>query len=265
MHILVCKPENFEIIEPINPTEVITFAQGISKKNLNTQHAGFCKALTKNKQTIDFVPTKKELPEQTFVRDVCFEINNIIFICKMKEPIRQQEAKAVHQYLLTQEFSKNKQFVEMEHCIEGGDVFVCEKNIFIGVGNRTTKEAVNQLKTYLPEYKIHMINLTKESLHLDCALGILDNKTAFVHKIGIDKKGYALLEKHFEEILEITSEENDKLATNFLRTDNIVFCNKHCERINNLIKERGYKIVPLEFSELCKLGGCFRCCVQTIE
>ncbi len=154
--------------------------------------------------------------------------------------------------------SKNQNYYQFKSHIEGGDVVIWNKTIFVGISTRTSKDSIEELSALFPNYDIIPITLHKDILHLDCVLGIIDN-TAVVYKQGMDKDSYILLGKLFN-LIEITREEQESMATNFLQMGNVVFCEKNNKRVNLLIKNLGLTIEEVEFDEFHKLGGSLRCC-----
>ena len=253
---ILCSVDNFKQIEPINKAEEKYFKQGIDLCKLKKQHETFKKALGKHcYQRIDIIRDDENCPEQVFVRDVAFKVDNTWCICNMSTHIREKETSFFIEYLQ----NHGKSFYQFNSKIEGGDIIVWKQTIFIGISERTSEEAVTELSNLFKDYHIIPIRLNKNILHLDCALGIINNSWAVACPSAINAESYSILSKIFN-IIEITEEEQENMATNFLKVEDIVFCEKSNKRVNNLIKKQGFKIVEIEFNEFHKLGGSIRCC-----
>jgi len=115
-------------------------------------------------------------------------IGNRFIETELMLPVRRWERFGVRRALAERLTSSNAQIVSMPPAvpipesndgtwgpgpfIEGGDVFVISKNIYVGnSGNGSNTAGVKWLTQYLgDEYPVHEIKLTKVMLHLDCCL-----------------------------------------------------------------------------------------------
>ena len=75
--------------------------------------------------------------------------------------------------------------------IEGGDVVVGDKVIFVGVSSRTSLQAIEELKKVLIIKKIKKevipINFDNSMLHLDCVFNLVGEESALVSPYVYDK------------------------------------------------------------------------------
>lgn len=253
---ILCDVNSFKAIEPINKAEEKYFKEGIDFQKLKKQHKLFVDSLHANiSEEIRVLESSESCPEQVFVRDVAFKIDNTWCICNMATKIRQGETDEFIKFLK----SCNKSFYRFKSNIEGGDVLVWNQTIFVGVSSRTSIEAVEELAELFKNYDIIPIKLKKDILHLDCVLGIVDYENAVIYKDGLDEMSVQFLKKLFN-LIEITKEEQENMATNFLRLDDKIFCEAKNKRVNKLIGKLGVKVIEVEFDEYRKLGGSLRCC-----
>ena len=245
---------SFKITQPINLAEIKSFQTGIDLQKLKKQHENFVKILNReNKlgdltdlETVEVLASNSECPEQVFVRDVAFKVGKI----------REKEAEIFAKYLKRKEIS----YYKFKSKIEGGDVIVYNQTIFVGIGTRTKNSAIDEISKIFKDYRIVPIKLTKDMLHLDCVFNIVNAGCAVVYPGGITKESYKLISKIFR-LIEISKEEQESLATNFLKTEGVIFCEKTNKRVNSLIANEGERIIEVEFDEFHKLGGSLRCCV----
>lgn len=255
---LLCDVNNFKQAKAINKMEEIYFSknsgEGICLSKLKRQHNGFRRALEKHHIKPIVIESNKNCPEQVFVRDVAFKVENTWCICNMSTDVRAPETAQFIKFLK----EKGQSYYQFKSHIEGGDVVIWNKTIFVGIGARTSKDSIPEMCAQFPDYDIIPITLSKDILHLDCVLGIVNN-TAVVYKPGIDKNSYTTLSKLFN-LIEITLDEQESMATNFLWVGNVVFCEKANKRVNLLIKSLGLTVEEVEFNEFHKLGGSLRCC-----
>lgn len=253
---ILCDVNNFRMIEPINKAEEKYFKEGIDFDKLKRQHNIFVKKIRDEiSSELKVIKSAIDCPEQVFVRDVAFKLDNTWCICNMAKGFRQKESNEFIKFLA----GLGKKYYKFKSTIEGGDVIIWNQTIFVGIGSRTSMDAVQELSGLFKEYEIIPIKLAKDILHLDCVLGIIDNENAVVYRKGIEEKSFKRLSNIFR-VIEISRQEQENMATNFLRIEDVVFCELTNKRVNNLIKELDVKVVEVEFNEFHKLGGSLRCC-----
>ena len=104
---LLVSPKNFVADEPINLAEKKHFAlNDIDNKKLCIQHNELIEYLKKCNVEFEILEAKKDFPEQTFIRDTAFIIDDKVFICKMKEHVRERETELVKEYFQSNEYKK---------------------------------------------------------------------------------------------------------------------------------------------------------------
>ena len=147
----------------------------------------------------------------------------------------------------------------MQNNIEGGDVIVHDKVIFVGLSSRTDIYAVEELKMILPMKGINKevipINFDNSMLHLDCVFNILGNDSALMSPYVYDKD---IIKKYINNIIEVTKEEADNFATNivYLGEKKLITSNIN---VGNKLKELGYDVITLDYSEIVKGEGSVDC------
>ncbi|WP_270181074.1 dimethylarginine dimethylaminohydrolase family protein [Alkalihalobacillus sp. CinArs1] len=257
-HVLVVKPSFMKITEIINETQ-----KHYEKSNINVplalkQHENFVSTLKENGVNVSELPTDPHLPEQVFTRDIGFTINDELFVGTMNERVRRSETNILKTWLSDRGIG----FQEgLPGSIEGGDVVVDGSTIWIGVSGRTTKRAIDELQRRLPTYRIEAIQLTEDILHLDCVFNIVSKDTALVYREAFTKEGLKKISARFQSLIEVTKEEQFEMGPNVLSigNDHIVSLPQN-ERLNAILRSKGFHVITVDFSEIIKSGGSFRCC-----
>jgi N-dimethylarginine dimethylaminohydrolase len=208
--------------------------------------------------------------DQVFTRDPLFVIGDILFLSNMKESVRKIERYGL-QSLLS---SVSSDIIEVPKNIvlEGGDVLVHGKDIFVGQSMRTTIDAVHFLKKTLGnKYRVHSIVLEKNRqyntrlLHLDVAFAILSPRYALVYGEGIEKESLKIIKKFFEPILIDAAEQWTLGANVFCVDNNVVVMQSQHDRIKKELLDRGFIIEAVNMSETSKRGGALRCTTCPLE
>ena len=231
------------------------------------------------KHNIDvFRPKNIKSINQVFARDIGFVIDDIFFVSNMIQE-RQVEIEGIKHIL--SHFEKTKIcFLPEDISIEGGDVIVFNDSIFIGICDeydfstkkvgRTNKKAVEFLQNYFPKKKIFGFELIKSDtlienncLHLDCCFQPLGlGHVLICYDAFKNKKDLDIIWKIFSKrnIIKISNDQMGNLNTNlFSISKNIVVSNKKFKETNNILSNLGYKVEEIDYSNIAKMGGLFRC------
>ena len=233
---ILCQIDGFEQREPINETEKVFFSsnKSIDKERLIKQHTDYVNVLKKYIPDCYIMSSTPNCPEQTFVRDTAFYIGNVCCISKMFHEVRKKESEKMKKCLM--DVFKKDNIYQMKSNIEGGDVLVYDRVVFVGIGERTSIEAVKELEKKFNEYTIIPIYLKKGILHLDCVLGVINNIWAVVYKDGLEIDSYNTLSNYFN-FIHINKKEQKNLAANFLKINNIIICDKRNSNVNRKIQK----------------------------
>ncbi len=214
---------------------------------------------------------------QIFSRDIAFVIGNKLVVANIL-PDREKEVEAIL-HVLDKIDADNILHPPEEVHVEGGDVMPWGDYIFVGtytakdyptqITARTNQHAVNYLISQFPEKKIKSFELRKSvnakenALHLDCCFQPLGKGKAILHKNGfLVEEEYRWLVDFFgpENIFEITSDEMYNMFSNvFSISPDVVVSEKDFTRLNNWLREEGFTVEEIPYSEIAKQEGLLRC------
>ncbi|MFL2591768.1 MAG: dimethylarginine dimethylaminohydrolase family protein [Flavobacteriaceae bacterium] len=268
-------PLNFRDL--YDPTSLINYLKGRYpiKFRLQNQLSKLKKTLIKNGvivHELDIVNTN-----QIFSRDLGFVIDDKFFLSSII-PDREHELKGLKSIL--KNINNIVRLPKSAH-IEGGDVVVDKNHVFIGyygkndyknqITARTNKKAIRIIRDKLRDKEIFPIELIKSStkpsinaLHLDCCFQpVSKNKAVICKEAFANKIELNFLISYFGEqnIFEVTLKEMSRLYCNFFSiNENTVITDKRFTRLIKWFNEIGMKVEKIDFSEISKLGGLFRCC-----
>lgn len=215
---------------------------------------------------------------QIFSRDIAFVIEDKFIIANILED-RSMEIEAIEHVIGEMDPSKIIEFPENAH-IEGGDVMPWGDYIFVGtyygddypnfITARTNMNAVKHLQKLFPHKKVKSFNLRKSNtvadenaLHLDCCFQPLGKGKAIVHKEGfLIEEEYKWLVDFFgkENCFHITKEEMYNMNSNiFSISPDVVISEKNFTRLNTWLREQGFTVEEVPYSEISKQEGLLRC------
>ena len=259
--VVLCEPQYMEIREVINNVQKQFKHENIDQELAIAQHRNFEQTLkTAGVEVIKLKPSKDH-PEQVFTRDIGFTLGNRLFISEMANPIRQGEEKVLAHWMNKHNIAYKKLST---HSIEGGDVIVDGQRVFIGISHRTCKSAIQSLQKELPEFKILPIQFNPKYLHLDCVFNILSSEEALIYPDAFDPKTVEFLANMYN-LIEVSESEQFTMGTNVLSIGQKRVLSLPMNRdINYQMRQRGYEVLEVDFSEIIKSGGSFRCCSMPI-
>ncbi|WP_369802896.1 dimethylarginine dimethylaminohydrolase family protein [Sporosarcina sp. P20a] len=259
--VILCQPEFMAIDEVINEVQKKYEDENIDRQRAMSQHAEFEKLLKENGVEVITLPTSEKYPEQVFTRDIGFTIGNEIFIADLAANIRKGEEITLKEWLIAQDIPYQSATDRME----GGDIIVDRDTIYIGISSRTSEEAVNKLEEKLPDHQLKRIPFDGRYLHLDCVFNILSPEKALVFSAAFDQETLHQLADSYQ-LIEVAEDEQFSLGTNVLSIgNNKVFSLPQNEQVNANLRANGFEVIEVDFSEIIKSGGSFRCCSMPVE
>jgi len=263
-------------LETINRKEFINyFIQGLTYKEIGLSSDD------------DFVIDP--IPNLMFQRDPMFIVRDSLFISNMSSKARKRETFISKIVTENHEiFSKNKIYDlnNFEGTIEGGDVILFNNMVWIGISERTTKNAVENLSKILQrnqrDLKIIAFQIPPKRayMHLDTIISIIDTNTFLIDPVAFKKVKIYDVNKNFSEIKQsfvdwvlglnsrnrvitvggsnsiISQREQWNDGANVLALDNnkiIVY--ERNSITNSILKKKNVKIITINSSELSRGRG----------
>jgi N-dimethylarginine dimethylaminohydrolase len=259
--VVLCQPRHMTIREVINETQKHFKNENIHIETAMQQHSDFVNMLKQNGVDVILLPTFSRYPEQVFTRDIGFTLGKTVFVAEMASDIRQGEEEVLKNWL---EENQLKCHNLVKNRIEGGDVIIDRDTIFVGISNRTHKEAIKHLQTLLPGFEVIPVPFEAKYLHLDCVFNVISPTDALIFPEVISKKERDFLGSRYH-LIKVTEEEQFTLGTNVLSIGNKKILSLPVNKnVNKQLRERGYEVIEVDITEIIKSGGSFRCCTMPI-
>ena len=230
------------------------------------------------KHNVDIIrPENISNCNQIFARDLGFVISNIFFMSNIV-PARQDEIEGIENIINKFDVGLVK-LPEFMH-IEGGDVIVHNDKLFIGtyldanyssiITARTNIESIEYLKKMISNFEIIPIeikksntNIFENTLHLDCCFQTIGPDKAIICPDGFKhKEDYEFLIKFFgrKNVFIANSRESFMLTSNvFVISPEVVVSHLNFKRLNNWLEERSILVEKVDYSDVSKMSGLFRC------
>jgi len=215
------------------------------------QHHKYVQVLKKLGCEVVELPAEADLPDSVFVEDTAFILPDVAVITRPGADSRKPETESIIRALTPH---IKLVHVRQPATIDGGDVLVLGKQIFVGLSTRSNQDSIEQLNDLLGAYGYQVIGVQMhDCLHLKSAVTRVDDKTLLINKSWVDTH-------HFENFNWIEVHPSEPFAANCLPIgDSIIFPTafpKTCARL----EEAGYNVVTVDISELAKAEGAVTCC-----
>ena len=215
---------------------------------------------------------------QIFARDISFTIENKLVVPNIIED-RKEEIEAMSPIF---KMISEENIIKMPENArsEGGDVMPWNDYIFVGYSqeedfikykvSRTNLEGVNFLQDQFLDKKVKSFELNKSdtdpkenALHLDCCFQPFGVKNAIMYKGGFkNEDDVDFLVNLFteENIIFISKEEMYQMNSNiFSISEKVIVSEKGFTRLNNELRNRGFIVEEIQYSQIAKMEGLLRC------
>ncbi|MBO0602623.1 hypothetical protein I2483_13225 [Sporosarcina sp. E16_3] len=259
--VILCQPKFMSIDEVINDVQKKYEDENINIELAMKQHKEFEELLVKHGVEVIKLPSSAKFPEQVFTRDIGFTVGDDIFVAEMASDIRKGEEEALEEWLADEDIS----FQTTTNKVEGGDVIVDRGTLYVGISSRTSIEAAEKLNVDLPDYTIIPVPFDEKYLHLDCVFNILSPEVGLIFPQAFDRSIVDMLTATYK-LIEVSEEEQFTMGTNVLSIGGKkVFSLPQNKQVNAQIRARGFEVIEVDFSEIIKSGGSFRCCSMPVN
>ena len=215
------------------------------------QHARYEQVLQSLGVEIISLPAEPDLPDSAVVEDTALVLDEVAILTRPGARSRRSEVKSISEAL-----SPYRELASIlaPGCLDGGDILVTGKTIYVGISTRSNSSAIHQLQTILKKYgyQVKTIMVTG-CLHLKSAVTQVAENTLLMNPTWIDMAefaGYQVIEVHPTEIYG---------ANAVLVGESLIYqpgFPETCQRLD----AAGLNLVLVDASELGKAEGALTCC-----
>jgi len=223
------------------------------------QHRRYCFALEHLGYTLVQIPPDNRYPDSVFVEDPAVIIQDTLIITRLRRKERQGEEIRLEHTLAP--FFPRVLHIEEPGFIEGGDVLITDKRIYVGISGRTNAEGVEQLAKIARDrcgLPTSIIEIPKNWLHLK-------GEVTFHRNPGKSENGLITVSEeiasHFADSgyeLVVTPRE-ERFGGNSISGDGEIFVHGGRAQSKKLLRDAGFRIHELWMSEFEKIDGALSC------
>jgi dimethylargininase len=220
------------------------------------QHQGYVRALRELGCTVLELPAEDDLPDSVFVEDTAVILPEAALLTRPGADSRKPETVSIARAL-----APHRKIVRIEApaTLDGGDVLVVGKKIYVGKSTRSKPEAIQQMNQILGIFGYETIAVELgEVLHLKSAVTRVDDKTLLINPKWVDK---AL----FKNFRLIQVDANEPQAANCLPVNGAVIFPTAYPNTRSRLEAHGFTVRPVVMDEFTKAEGAVTCCSLIVE
>ena len=216
-----------------------------------TQHCAYVDLLKEFGCRIIELPAEADLPDSVFVEDTAIILPEVAVITRPGADSRKPETESIVRALAR---LTSLIHVREPATVDGGDVLVLGKRIYVGLSTRSNQDAIHQLNELLRKYGYSVTGIElHDCLHLKSAVTRVDDKTLLINKNWVDTS-------YFETFDWIEVDPSEPHAANCLPIGKSIIFPTAFPKTRARLEERGYLVATVDVSELAKAEGAVTCC-----
>jgi dimethylargininase len=216
-----------------------------------TQHAAYERALGALGCVVDRIAADSTMPDSVFIEDTAVVLDEIGVLMRPGASSRQPEVDGVREALRAYRMLAT---IEAPGTMDGGDVLVIGRSVFVGASGRTNAEGIGQFRRHLAPFGYSVTPvLVTGCLHLKSAVTALAEGHVLINPEWLD----ASLFNQYEQIAVDRAEPH---AANVVRVGSTLLYPDAFARTAERLTRAGFEVTTVDVSELAKAEGAVTCC-----
>jgi dimethylargininase len=217
------------------------------------EHRAYVSALRDIGIAVDVLPPLEDFPDSMFVEDPALTFPKGAVFLRPGAPSRLGERETMRG-ALKNHFANILSIDGADEFVDGGDILVTPKLVFIGLSKRTNRKGAEALACKLAELgcESRVTETPTGILHFKTASSLMSDDTVLTTKPLADSGVFA----GFDVILTPGGEE---AAANALRMNDWVLVGSHYPRTIDLLTKRRFQVRALDVAEVAKLDAGLSC------
>jgi dimethylargininase len=221
-----------------------------------SQHRRYEACLARLGCDVQSLPAEPDLPDSVFVEDTAVVLDELAVISRPGAESRRPETRSIEAAI---EQLRTLVHIESPGTLDGGDVLVVGREMFVGFSERTNEAGAEQLRAFVEPLGYTLTGVPLRScLHLKSAVTEVARRRLLVNTDWVDAGIFRGMD-----LIEVDPKE--PFAANALRVGDAVVFPARFVRTLARLADAGLEITPVEVSELAKAEGGVTCCSLIFE
>ena len=215
------------------------------------QHAAYERVLRNLGCSVQRIAGGPDMPDSVFIEDAAVVLDEIAILTMPGAVSRRAETPGVEAALGAH---RPLMRIELPGTIDGGDVMVVGRSVFVGCSGRTNISAVEQMRAMIAPfgYSLQPVSV-RGCLHLKSAVTALDDATLLINPDWAradEFPGFDL----------VAVAPREASAANIVRVNGALVHSAAFPATLETLVRRGYAVTPVDVSEIAKAEGAVTCC-----
>ena len=228
----------------------------IDVERAREQHRAYERALAGAGGVVERLDAGPEMPDSVFIEDIAIVLDELAIVTRPGAKSRRVETPAVADAL---GHYRPLRTIEPPGTVDGGDVLVAGRHVFVGRSTRTNEAAILQMRRILTPlgYTVQALEV-RGCLHLKSAVTSLADDVLLVNPEWIDTAA-------FDRFACVEVDPEEPSAANVLRLHDRVIAPASFPRTAERIARRGFRVQTVDASEVAKAEGAVTCCSLIVD
>ena len=223
----------------------------INLKRAVAQHHVYEETLKSLGVEVLHMPGQPHLPDAVFVEDAAVVLDECAIITRPGADSRKPETASIARALAPY---RALNMIQAPGTLDGGDVLVVGKCIWVGLGTRSNHSAIDQLQAFLEPYGYAVYTVpVKGCLHLKSAVTSVAQDTLLINPAWVDQASFPNMK--FIEV-----DPSEPYAANALLVGETVIYQPANPITRLRLEAAGIHPILVDQSELAKAEGALTCC-----
>lgn len=222
----------------------------------DSQHRGYETCLASLGCEVHSLPAEPDLPDSVFVEDCAVVLDDLAIVTRPGAKSRRAETATVADILAPY---RRLARIEAPGTLDGGDVLSLDHDIYVGLSQRTNEAGVNQVKAIVEPlgYTVTPVPVGA-CLHLKSAVGRVGPRTLLINRGWVAPEVFSGVD--FVEV-----DPAEPRAAGALLIGKTVVYPARFVRTRDRLEHAGFKVSPVDLSELAKAEAGVTCCSLIFE
>jgi dimethylargininase len=215
------------------------------------QHRAYEQALASAGYRVEQLPGDASMPDSVFVEDMAVVLDEMAILTRPGAVSRRGETPAIAAALAAYRPLRE---IQPPATIDGGDVLVVGRRVFVGRSTRTNGSAAAQIRRFAGPFGYAVIETdVRGCLHLKSAVTALADDRVLVNPEWIDAAA-------FEGVALVHVAPEEPSAANVLRLSDRIVAASAFPRTAERLAGLGFRVALVEVAEMAKAEGAVTCC-----
>ena len=221
------------------------------------EHGAYESTLRSLGVTVVRTAPQPALPDAVFVEDTAIVLDEVAILTRPGAESRRPEVDSIAETLGAY---RTLERIDAPATIDGGDVLVVHRTLYVGRSTRTNAQGVEQLRAKVRKYDYDVVPVSFDGcLHLKSAATFIGQRTLLLNPRMVKPRAFSI---GFD-IIEVAPTEPD--GGNALNVSGTLIYPEHHPATAERLRKAGLRVVTVPMSELAKAEAGVTCCSLLFE